>query len=359
MCSNDFGSNLAHGISLGTFGSPRCPPSKEFLIDMLSETFTLALYRTMNECVHVNNLSQAIQLECINDGSYTTPYETNKGCAACLDTVQASFKDLHRLERLMRERDGGPTRVKIQDGYERMANDLRACGTARCKLCNFDDLSQRILFNTPQKEGTGFINVTNSCHTDTTFQDRFESNLEARLNTLLTRDESALGVMSNMLQTTDATEVTRLLKQRLTETSIVEIVNDFQSKGGGRNNISITLVNGGTIQAFDQSAIITSFTEYLSNAKIVSGIFQDSEWENGAKIMEQNTSLTDTGEFIFAPILTLVDVLDSITGQIMLGALIVLGGLLVFIAGALVLRRAVPTREDVSDEGQAELAAES
>lgn len=341
MCSNNGFSNFTHGFSGGLLGSAKCPPPKRFLIEMLSEVLILSMTQAINSCSQGVSVVQTIQAEC--EPSVDTIFEANEVCSRCLDTVREAFRYRHGLEVAQWENHAVRVRTPIAQDYAELEKALRTCGKVYCKACDFTNLHQRFFFLSTDGNTVG-----NACREKGLTKTDIESQLDTALTTLLTEDVRALGALSNMLKATTATEVKNELKSRMQNTISNTFISELNNSLISNQNVKLTAETGISVRSYDSGVMVKQMSQSIREYNVVSSIFTDEEWELGAKILDQHTSISEAGEMLFAPILGLTEVLDSLTGKIMLAAIGILGAILLFIGGAMFFRRMVPTVDDVS-----------
>jgi hypothetical protein len=334
--ASEFGQNVRDAFS-------GCGLDRTALVNSSSQIIATAIVTSINQCNSFEGTDQQVNIGChpkFDDP--TEVYEQNPACGACNQNVFNGMASQHALERSMwATTQPAKVRTPIDTEFQLVLDRLASCGTSSCKACALMNVTQYNVLSQSSRCYAQIQSVTN-----------FQSNLSSLVNQELLTNQDVLAAVAAQLQTKDVSHITQNIVSNISslvnEQFLTSVVNQMQSQQVIRINTA-----GGSINNISQFNAYNVAMAAVTDAAIAEQAMGSQFFTAVSQVTQNQTTLNDIGEIIFASTITFTEAIQNIVGQVMLACIILLASVVLIIVGLLVSHqiRARITNNNNNDDG--------
>lgn len=300
------------------------------MIHVMNTAITQSMIQAINSCSTISQIRQNLSVLCKPpDG---TVYEENSSCGSCITNVFLGFQSQHQLEnrtwtKATRTQDI-TVKTPIDTEYALFLERMKTCGLGHCKACVLTNITQS---NLSSNYG--------DCTATTNVQQDFESSLQSILKQQLTSNND---VLSAMIQTFKNPNVTSLLSDVVNQISVdmfTHMLTGIRSAIQGNQYIQVKSSSNTVVNNVSQSAAFDAVYAMVSQRDYATRLNIQSQLDQIATIIEQNTTLNDVGDAVFGSVITLTESFDSVLGVAIITLFSVLAAVLFFLILLVIYRQ--------------------
>ncbi len=312
-----------------------CDKSASSLIKATNQLITSAIVRSVSKCDQQTTLVQDLSVSCdpkMADDSFV--YEDNAACTACLQSVRLDLEERDRLERARWQRDPANATVsQSKDAmYGSLLRNLETCGLSVCKACVLLNVTQKNVFD-------GSMGCIQASLTKTAII----SSVETLVRQQLLSNQDVLSAALTTLGVDTLDKVVQDIKTKLEQNVSSEFVTTIRQAVSSSQTIRLVSDTSIKTNVFSQNSIATAVDSLVTNENVALKAIGQASFNSMAKIINEQNTLNDLGQVIFASTVTFAKAIDSTVGLVMFGVLGVLGviviGVLIFVIYRIVRRR--------------------
>jgi hypothetical protein len=333
---------LGYGADYAYSKSSACDRSKRAMIDVTNEIISRSLVQSITDCTFSGAARQRVSVSCHPElrslGSSTeTPgvynwsidpevYEGNASCGQCVDGVISGMLAHHELERRVWDERNGEVRVRlgINDELVLMSRRLELCGAGMCKACVLRDVNQYTAIDT-----TG----DNLCKSSATVSKSFRVNVEAALRSQLEQNQDVLSSVASMFGLDTKLDIVNELTSRITSEDITRIVNASMLAIRSSQSLTFSSSGGSMLRGVGQTSALAATMRVVVDSNISTKIMSDAEWNVLAQMVREQSTLSSVGDLLFESVTAVVSMVDTIIGQVLIAALVLLGVVVIGLLG--------------------------
>lgn len=301
--------------------------SQENIVKTANSLVATAFIQSTQSCQQNTNLTQQVNLTCnpiIQPGQ--DYFEDNTACVDCYNSItESQTSDLNQLRLLWpqnRSTSGLNTNASTLDAIKKFQN----CHSV-CKACVWTNFSQNstVTFNA-------------SCQFNSSMINSMAQNIQGAFSQILTNNQDVLSGLTQALGAKSNTENIINISNAVTDnfssnlmSIMAQTVNDSQTisyTGGGTSNVDTVT----------QATTISVLTDFIAKTNMVNNVLSDAQWKTYQTIKNEQNTIGELGDTAAKTVLSVGNVVNTISGQVMVAVIILISIVLVVIVAIAIVK---------------------